>query len=188
MNSTVRTLGFLSLILCCGRSPTLETDDAGLQSEDAGVNPDAGSNTELWPVGATQVMAQQSGGFFSFSCASDDGGTVSKTSTWALTIANKTLFYSLCEFGGGGKGQLRSGSRVLSDVEMATFDGAMRNLARSSNTSCGADKELLTLELTTNTGMLRYKDSFYGCEPANGPVLVDHIDNVFDLLTQWSRP
>jgi hypothetical protein len=180
-------IAFVGLFTRCGAVPSMNSD-AGTQDAGAG---DSGTQDAsiAWPVSASEVVATRFGGFFAGNCTLPDAG-LTTTSSWKIDLLTKGIVFSQCPANTPGSNPpLRTGTRMLSDSQLASFDTSMKALKRSPKTQCGADKENLNLRVESPAGTQLYKDSFYACQ-ANGTsiVAVDGIDEVFSTIASFTIP
>ena len=74
------------------------------------------------------------------------------------------------------------GERALSGAAIAAIDSAMNDVGVAERAMCGADKPLLSLDVTSaSQGTKRFADGFYSCLGGDA-VYVDRVDAVFAAL------
>ncbi len=139
----------------------------------------------VWPANATKLVAETAGGGFTpppppgSNCAFGQ-------QKYTLDVASKELAWEICSFSDWKTPlSLEKGTKVLSDAAFQSIEGAMSGVTRSSSDLCGADKPMLTLEVTTPSGTSTYKDSFYSCMGEGN--YVDGVDEVFGALRDAAR-
>lgn len=170
------------------------TTDAGPTSNDAATTDatvDSGRDAgrppviEIWPPDAQEVVADSPGG--GFTPPPPPGSTCKYGAEhFTLKLDSSMMTYERCASGGTPTAplQLIKGTRKLTPAEVATIDAAMKQLVPAGpNTSCGADKGLYTVDVTTPRGTTTYHDSFYACQ-GGGKQYVNNIDGVFSAFRQ----
>jgi hypothetical protein len=163
--------------------------DAAVDAGDGGTadgKPDgageAGSTSdEVWPADAIKMVAEDRGG--GFGPAPPAGSACQWSGTYTLTVATKNLAWRLCQPPApGAPYQLVISQRTLTDFERDALVAALDKVAVSTAPSCGADKGVLALKVTTAAGEKEYLDNFYACLKQG--VYVTNIDGVFQVLRQ----
>lgn len=89
-----------------------------------------------------------------------------RPATYTLTVAGHQLAWEYCQVTGSGSTAIytpRSGVRALGDDEWSALEPTLAALSVSDATTCGADKPVLALIVTTGEGDLEYGDDFYAC-------------------------
>ncbi|MEI9941410.1 MAG: hypothetical protein WDO69_29680 [Pseudomonadota bacterium] len=82
------------------------------------------------------------------------------------------------------------GDRPLSETEVESVTQALGKLRVSSAQSCGADAALVTLDVTTHSGVERYADDFYSGCPADGTAdrtFVTGLGELDSVLSQLAQ-
>ena len=79
-----------------------------------------------------------------------------------------------------------TGQRTLSLAAAARVELAARAASVSANDFCGADKPMLTVDVTSPAGTRTYTDSFYSCMGGDH-VFVDGLDAVVSALRDATR-
>jgi hypothetical protein len=158
--------------------------DAAADAGDGG-KPDAadggGIANQVWPADAIKLVAEDRGGGFAPSPPAGSACQWSGTYTW--TVATKNLAWRLCQPAApGAPYQTVVGQRVLTDFERDALVAALAKVAVTTAPSCGADKGILALKVTTPAGEKEYLDNFYQCQKQG--VYVTNIDGVFQVLRQ----
>ncbi|HEY3256033.1 MAG TPA: hypothetical protein VGJ91_18870 [Polyangiaceae bacterium] len=83
------------------------------------------------------------------------------------------------------------GDRALSAAELDSVTQALQKVSVSSAKNCGADAGVVTLDLTTNSNVLRYADDFYsGCpwDAQAGRTFVTGLNELAAVLSQLATP
>ncbi len=182
--------------VACGQSTTTSSHDAGASgTSSGGTGGSAGSggtDHSLWPLGATKLSASASGGGpLPPTPAGSECSPQTDLNQFSVVIATKLFSFQLCMAGAtfNAPYKLLKGSRTLSESEYGDLDRAMQMLQLSQNaSSCGADKGLESITLTTPAGEKAYTDSFYRCGDTTGTkVYVDNIDAVFSVFYTLAR-
>lgn len=75
-----------------------------------------------------------------------------------------------------GPYKLHKADRTLTDQEFTDLVAALKVARVASPTTCGADKSVVQLTVSTGTQSVTYTDSFYGCQ-GQGPY-ADGLDGV----------
>lgn len=158
---------------------TLVVGSAGCGGGASGA-PDGATTTGVWPADATKMVAEDHGGGFTGPAPAGSTCPTLRLGTYTLTTADKRLAWHICQvMPAGALYQFVDGARTLTDAELAAMVAALRGISISTRTICGADKENLTLTVTTPTGDSQYLDSFYIC--LHQGVYVDGIDGIFEV-------
>lgn len=76
-----------------------------------------------------------------------------------------------------------SGTRSATSAELGSIRAALLQVQIGNRGMCGADKGLVTLDVTREGSTGRYVDDFYGCQPApEGRTFVTNIDAAANAL------
>ena len=143
-------------------------------------SPHGATTTGVWPADATKMVAEDHGGGFTGPAPAGSACPYLRLGTYTLTTADKRLGWHICQaMPAGPLYQFVDGARTLNDAELAAMVAALRGISISTRTICGADKENLTLTVTTPAGDSQYFDSFYSY--LHQGVYVDGIDGVFEV-------
>ena len=149
-----------------------------------GGSSDPGADNAIWPSNAlSMVVKNEVGGFVG--PAPQGSACQSGEATYALTAANRTFTWQVCQSTGSAPYTLDSGTRTLDATELDSLVSALKAVTLSKNGSCGADKSVLTLQVTTPASKHDYLDDFYSCQQAG--VYVTGIDNVLQLSDTLRR-
>jgi hypothetical protein len=133
---------------------------------------------DIWPADATKLVAKMSGGFMP---PPPPGSTCTNGQEYTLTIATKKLAWANCDYNGGAARHMKTGSKTLSNADLATINTAMNAVEIASGDMCGADKPYMTLSVSSPAGDNKYVDSFYSCHGGDN-VYIDNIGGVFGAL------
>jgi hypothetical protein len=153
--------------------------DAGTDAPDAADG--GGIANQVWPADAIKLVAEDRGGGFAPNPPA--GSACQWSGTYTLTVATKNLAWRLCQPAApGGPYQMVVSQRVLTDFERDALVTALAKVAVTTAPSCGADKGVLALKVTTPAGEKEYLDNFYQCQKQG--VYVTNIDGVFQVLRQ----
>ena len=135
----------------------------------------------VWPSDRERLLAQTPGGGFTPPAA--PGSTCALgAQRYDLDFTTRKLVWEVCSFQDWSTPLYAiRGSRQLTAAEMASIDAAMNDVAVTSEEICGADKPLLSIEVTSaSQGTMKYVDSFYAC--MGDDMDVDNIDGVFSAF------
>jgi hypothetical protein len=149
-----------------------------------GEPPDVGQ-TVYTPAVQTIRFEDHAGGF---GTPPPPGPCVLGVATFTLTLATRHLEWSVCDLVEAPTltTELRTGERDLAATELTMLEPKLAALVVVAPTSCGADKPLLGLFVTTDAGTIEYADSFYGCPEQDKPLIesaaLDAVGNAFDAL------
>lgn len=136
----------------------------------------------VWPADRTQLVAESPGG--GFTPPPPAGSTCAVgAQKYSLDIATRKLSWEVCDLVDWNTPMhLVTGSRTLTEAELATVDAAMNEVTAATHDFCGADKPYLYLEVTSaSQGTKKYLDSFYSCQ-GGSDTYVDNIDGVFSAF------
>lgn len=142
---------------------------------DAGNQDDAPISNLVWPGNATKMVAEDRGGGFTGPAPAGSACAALRMGTYTLTVADQRLAWHVCT--AGSTYSYVDGTRTLDDTEYASLIAALRATTLSTRTTCGADKSMQTLTVTTPSGATVYLDSFYVC--SHQGTYIDGIDGVF---------
>lgn len=133
----------------------------------------------VWPASATVLVATDEGG--GFVQAPPAGSACMESEVhFTFTRATRALAYQVCD-ATKIPYAWKKGTRTLTVNEASTIETTMANVAlTSSPMSCGADKSVEWLMVTSANGTQKYLDSFYACEKKG--VYVDNVDPVLEAL------
>lgn len=109
---------------------------------------------------------------------------------YEMTRVPGHLAWSGCDY---GKTPAESvmGDRLLSADEVEAVTRAFSTVQASSAKTCGADAALLTLDVSTSSGIESYVDDFYsGCpwEAHSGRRFVVNLGNLSAALSRLAKP
>ncbi|HEX7841400.1 MAG TPA: hypothetical protein VF469_28170 [Kofleriaceae bacterium] len=111
--------------------------------------------------------------------------------TYTLTIVGHQLASEYCQVTGSGSTATytpRSGVRALGDDEWSALVPTLAALIVSDATTCGADKPVLALIVTTGEGDREYGDDFYACRDRSKPYIISHaLDSAQQALGELAR-
>jgi hypothetical protein len=114
-----------------------------------------------------------------------------RPATYTLTIAGHQLASKYCQVTGSGSTATytpRSGVRALGDDEWSALEPTLTALIVSDATTCGADKPVLVLIVTTGEGDLEYGDDFYACGDRSKPYIAsDALSSAQQTLGELAR-
>jgi hypothetical protein len=191
-----------AMLLGCGSSTEVLGNgghgaQGGAAGQGAGVPGGAGgsggtggttSGTQIWPADAEQLDATETGGG-EIGPAPPGSDCDLGEAHYDVVVASRAFVWSECPGGANWDDPwlMISGSRTLTAPELQQIDTAMLALTVASGQSCGADKALLTVDVTTPHGTTEYVDSFYECNGGD-TIYVDNIDAVFAVLGQLATP
>ncbi|GEM_PF-1652916 len=141
----------------------------------------------VWPADRTKLVAVSAGG--GFTPPPPSGSTCAfGAGKYTVDFASGELSWEVCSFVDWGTPMRTvTGSRTLSAHELELIDEAMRAVKVTSGGACGADKPLLTIEVTSaSEGTRKFFDDFYACmDPSR--TYVSNIDVVFSVLHDLAR-
>jgi hypothetical protein len=156
-------------------------DGGSADGKPDGAGEAGGTSGEVWPADAIKMVAEDRGG--GFGAPPPAGSACQWSGTYTLTVATKNLAWRLCQPPApGAPYQLVISQRTLTDFERDALVAALDKVAVSTAPSCGADKGVLALKVTTVEGEKEYLDNFYACLKQG--VYVTNIDGVFQVLRQ----
>ncbi len=137
----------------------------------------AAPSNAVWPPDASQVIVADTGGGFAPQAPTGSECRDADAGSFTFTVADDELRWRVCRAPGGNTPYVyATGERRLSASEAQGLTDALRKVAPTKATSCGADKPLLTLRVKTPSGDHDYLDSFYVCHGSGA--YVDGIDEV----------
>ncbi|HEX7601940.1 MAG TPA: hypothetical protein VF316_10060 [Polyangiaceae bacterium] len=186
-------LAFPSLLVlslaACGGSVAPATDGGAADSAtDTGVGecPIKTPGKNIWDVTPADclrgVTLQDHGG--GFGPSPPPGSECTGGATYTLTVATRALSWEIYVIGNPYPfpWQLQKGQRTLTPTELGSVATAMKQVvvAGTVNT-CGADKPLLTVTVSTPKYAQEYTDSIYQCQ-GQGKLYVDSIDGAFTAV------
>jgi hypothetical protein len=188
-------LGFVVLLAvpACGGGTSAVSVDAGVSQDVAA--PDASSEVDAAPDAAVsnvpggiitddaqKIVVTIEGGF---------GPTAPKGSqckptdaTYTLTLPARTLAWEVCVSKSGGIYDYDTESKTFSSDQLAPLSAALRAVAPSTKTTCGADKPVESVIVTTSADTRSYFDDFYACQ--DGEQYVTGLDAVVSELAKLS--
>lgn len=169
-----------------GRTPP----DAGLPTADAGAEPCMLASTPRAPVLVDCVQRVVMRGGVGFGPPEPPGSSCRGERSYTLELGSRQLAWSVCEvdFASNEPWRVRKGMRVLEATEHASLVEALGKVTIAGKQSaCGADKGLLTLEISSADDSELYTDSFYACTDAS-KLYVDNIDDVFTTVARLAQP
>jgi len=140
----------------------------------------------VWPSSATQMVLKDSGG--GFVVHGPQGSTCPEQGegSYTLTTTDRKLAWHVCQPGTSGPlFAYVDGQRTLTPDQMNGVIAALQKVTPSTNTSCGADKQTLGLEVTASDGQHAYLDSFYAC--AHAGTYVDGLDEVMNQVISLAK-
>ena len=114
--------------------------------------------------------------------------------TYALTVPDRHLTWSRCLVANGGQQAsdytVSTADRILSEAEWQTLVPALEGLVITDNKQCGADKDPVTVSVSTPAGEVDYEDGFYGCDQTHDKPLLssDSIDTAAQALAGVAHP
>ena len=123
------------------------------------------------------VLDNRGGGFGPFS--PPDAACDIQKATYTATIADHGLAWQFCVGSGSGPYTPVSGSRALSDTEWNGLSATFAQLVVASGTTCGADKPMVALIVTTSDD-LEYGDVFYACSIHDKPLIATEGLDAFE--------
>lgn len=167
------------------------THDAGGGDHDASAGcasatPTTTTGDSVWSSCVTVLTADDEGG--GFVPTPPPGSTcASGAAHYEYDVDAAAIHWSRCRQGATAKDPYTTVSGVygVSASDAKAIASAAANVRVSSLQSCGADKPLLTLSVTTPAGEQTYEDEFYACN--TNKVAVSNLDELlatFDKLTQ----
>lgn len=141
----------------------------------------------IWPADKQQLVAESHGGGFTPPPPAGSTCTVGRAKL-TLDIATRKLSWQQCNWQTNGQPlHMESGSRVITVAELATVNAAMNEVTISDHDTCGADKPLMTLSVTSaSQGTKKYIDSFYACQGQG--TYIDGIGSPFHALRDLAHP
>ncbi len=141
----------------------------------------------IWPADRTTLVANSPGGGFTPPAPPGSTCTIGRQ-RFTLDIATRELSWEQCDWQPNNQPlHLSTGSRVITTAELATVDVAMNDVKLATEEICGADKPLLSIDVTSaSQGTKTYTDSFYSCM-GDGRTYVDDIDGVFGALRELAH-
>ena len=153
--------------------------DAGIPG-DGGAGDGAPASGKVWPASATQMVAEDRGG--GFGPGPPPGSKCQGGAAYTMTVADKNLAWRLCQSPSPGllPYEIVVGHRMLTTAEFSALTGALDKVVITTGPSCGADKPVLALKVTTPPGEREYLDDFYACLKQG--VYVAGLDGVFQVL------
>jgi hypothetical protein len=105
---------------------------------------------------------------------------------FTLTVADQRLTWRTCQRSPTSSlYEFVDGARTLTGGEMSMVVTALDLVTISKATSCGADKQTLTLTVTTARKEITYLDDFYSCEKQG--IYVQNIDGVLSLVRALAK-
>jgi hypothetical protein len=166
--------------LCVGKWSCAEARSCAWQC-------DASEPVDVWPPDRTKLVAYSPGGGFTPPPAPGSTCRVG-AQRYTLDIASGELTWEVCDFVDWSTPMHPvSGSRVLTARERLKVDAAMGAVTVSAGEVCGADKPLLTIEVTSaSQGTKTFFDDFYSCMDRSR-TYVTNIDAVFSLFRELTR-
>ena len=169
------TAALIALAACA--VPELEGGEPGPGASSSPSRATAG----LWPADRTRLIASSSGGGFAPPPPRGSTCTAGAT-TYEVDLAARTLAWTACPDVGAATVLVVRGERALSGAAIAAIDSAMNDVGVAERAMCGADKPLLSLDVTSaSQGTKRFADGFYSCLGGDA-VYVDRVDAVFAAL------
>jgi hypothetical protein len=167
----------LSLAACSTSVPDPASSDAAADAaaSDVGSPDDTAMASLVWAADATKMVVEDHGGGLIAPAPTGSACPAVGVGTYTLTVADKGLAWHICT--SGALYTYVDGMRTLNDADYASLITALKGVALSTSTSCGADKSVETLTVTTPSAETTYLDSFYVC--AHQGIYVDGIDGVF---------
>ena len=187
-------LAFPSLLLlslaACGGSVAPASDagtgtDTGATDSGVGECPVKTPGKNIWDVTPADclqgiILEDHGGGFVPPPPAGSDCNLGAK---YTLTVASRDLQWERCVFAPNNQPwKLDKGQRTITPAELASVAAAMKQVTvAGAGTTCGADKQTLTVTVLTPKYAQEYTDSFYQCN-GGGKIYVDHIDGAFTAV------
>jgi hypothetical protein len=153
-----------------------------------GCSSNSGSDESGWSSSVTKLVLASTGGFGSSSqptpeCPHDG-------SEYTLLVANRTLSAWRCAPGHDAPYPLTkaSVSRTLTQPEFDALRPTLEALKVVHVDTCGADKPVVVVTLTTPSGTTEYADSFYSCNHDDPRPTLDTValDDAAQALRQLS--
>ncbi|MBK6691451.1 MAG: hypothetical protein IPG50_04510 [Myxococcales bacterium] len=142
------------------------------------------SSPPVWPSNASKLVAVNEGGGF---VPTPPPGSKCKLGETRFTFnrATRVLDWQICD-SNVTPYAMKSGLRTLSTVEAADVDATLSGVSIYTGTSCGADKPLMWMEVSSpGQGTKKFYDSFYSCNGLG--TYVDNIDDVFAKLQEFVK-
>ena len=137
--------------------------------------------SEIWPASATKLVAVNSGGGFRPPAPAGSTCAIGRA-TYTLDRATRHLAWETCESPDNvTPAHMTTGSSTITLAELAAVNTAMNGVAVATQNTCGADKPLYQIKVTTPEGEKTFTDSFYKCQ-GGSRTYVDGIDEVFGAL------
>lgn len=140
----------------------------------------------IWDASSTALVARSAGGGFV------PQGPEGSTCTWGQSTyhydrASRVARYEVCaQARAGAPLAFATGQRTLSLAAAARVELAARAASVSANDFCGADKPMLTVDVSSAAGTRAYTDSFYSCMEGDH-VFVDGLDAIVAALRDATR-
>jgi hypothetical protein len=157
-------LGFLPLLLVgCGGAAGGHVTEVG---------------KTVYTSAVTQLVLEDHGGGYGPPPPADAECTP-YSARYTVTVAGRQLAWDRCAFQGEGASpsyKPDTGTRTLGADEWTALEHELRKLVVDDGKSCGADKPVVDLVVSTSDGDLKYGDGFYGCDQASAdkPLIVSN--------------
>jgi hypothetical protein len=172
--------GLLLSLAGCNSTAVLMHNDAATET---GIHADSATVQPVWPDNATKMVAEDHGGGFVGPAPAGSSCPALRAGTYTLTVADRRLAWHICTF--GTVYSYVDGAKTLGDADYASLVAALKAVTLSTSTTCGADKSIETLTVTTPAGDAVYLDSFYVC--AHQGTYVDHLDELFFVASNLAK-
>ena len=172
MATPIRLLVCGALVLFGAACGTHSDDDAADQS--------------LWPADATQLALVNAGGGLPAPTPAGSDCADSGVGTFTVSVADRKLSWDYCAYQMAGGNKHLTDARTLTANEFQSVVSAVKAVAISTKTDCGADKPTEKLQITTPASTKEYLDDFYACSKQG--VYITNIDAVFDVLYHLAFP
>ena len=125
------------------------------------------SNDSVWSSSVTKLVLRSSGGFLAPSQPTADCPT--EGVEYTLVVADPSLSARRCSPAPGAPYPLllTTASHTMTRAEFDALLPKLQALRVVSVDTCGADKPVVTVTVTTPSGTSEYADSFYSCPNDN---------------------
>jgi hypothetical protein len=137
------------------------------------------SATRILPPSATTVVVESSPGFGPPPPAGSECRYYEK---YTLNVATRELSWKVCdEQTPGGVRKFVTGNKRIEATALGQIQRDADTLKISTQDTCGTDKGVVTMNVTTPNGTAKYMDAFYSCR---GPshVYLSNINVALDAL------
>lgn len=138
----------------------------------------------VWPSNANKLVVVSEGGGFAPPPPPNSKCKLGET-RFTFNRATRALDWQICD-SAATPYVMKVGLRTLSTVEAADVDATLLGVSISTLTSCGNDKPLMWMEVSSpGQGTKKFYDSFYSCSGLG--TYVENIDGVFAKLHEFVK-